>query len=193
MLRIWAENAEFDDTLLSPCILGTRLDVCSFYWSFVCSFLRASRHLSMQPESIWHRLSCCPPSLGSEHTCITWAIPASHTKAALLCQNVFAGSEQERSHINTVTQLPLPTQVSKTSWSPFAGYGLSSQAGRSECTQLYAVGTALFFFFNTVWLFLQAQVKPGLEVLKKQQRNGELTKNQSGEFSISARLHTGIW
>lgn len=52
MLSIWAGNVEFDDTLLSPCVSGTRLDVCSFYWSGVCSFLRVSRHLSVQPESV---------------------------------------------------------------------------------------------------------------------------------------------
>lgn len=52
MLRIWAGNVEFDDTLLSPCVSGTRLDACSFYWSGVCSFLRVSRHLSVQPESV---------------------------------------------------------------------------------------------------------------------------------------------
>lgn len=51
----------------------------------------------------------------------------------------------------------------------------------------------LFFFFNTFWFLLQLKERPRLEVLKKQHRNGELTKNQSGEFSIGARLHTGVW
>lgn len=50
-----------------------------------------------------------------------------------------------------------------------------------------------FFFLNTIWFLLQSKLKPGLEVLKKQHRNWELTKNQSGESSVCARLHTGVW
>lgn len=161
------------------------LDVCSFCWSFVCSFL------SQQTESVsGSGQAAVPPFLGAEPTCTAQTIPAFHTKAALVCQEdvVFSVSEQERSHINTVTQLPFPAQDSSVT---------ICQIWSVQSSRKVWVYTTLFllfsFFLNTFWFLLQSKVKPGLEVLKKQYRNGELTKNQSDEFSISARLHTGIW
>lgn len=144
-----------------------------------------------------------PSFLGAEPTCTTRAILAFHTKAALLSQEdvVFSVSEQETSHINVVTQLPFPTQVSQTPWSPFARYGLFSQAGGSDCTPCCLKCSFFFlfsfffslFFFNTFWFLSQSKMKPGLQGLKKQHRNGELTKNQNSEFSVSSVLHTSIW
>lgn len=62
-----------------------------------------------------------------------------------------------------------------------------------KCSFLFLFSFMFCFVLNTFCFLLQSKERPGLEVWKKQHRNGELTKNQSREFSISAGLHTGIW
>lgn len=172
MLRIWAGNVQSDGTLPSPSISCTRLVICLFYRSLVCSFLRVNRHLSHPANKrVWHWPSWFPPLSG----CRAHPHNVSNAHLFLMARQLlcikrtlwFSVSEQERSHIKIVTQLPFPTRVSKTPRSPFARHALSSQAGSSERTQLYVVWSALllFFFFNTIWFLLQSKVKPRLEVL----------------------------
>lgn len=203
MLRIWAGNVQFDGTPL-PCISCTRLDVCCFYLSRL--FFLESQQALVSPSQqacltpTW-LISTPPWAQGPSARC-EWRTPISDSKAAFLHQDdiVSSVSEQESSHTKTVTQLPFPTRASQAPWSPFARCGLSSQAGRCECTQLYAVwGTLLFcffviwfVFFNKICFLLQSKAKAGLGMLKKMEHSsGKLTQKRSGEFSITA--HSVQW
>lgn len=140
-----------------------------------------------------------------------WRTPISDSEAAFLHQDdtVSSVSEQESSHTKTVTHLPFPTRASQAPQSQFARCGLSSQAGRCECTQLYAVWDTLLvwfffcclfglgcgFFFPIKFVFFYSQKwKLGLKRWKKMNHSsGELTQKQSAHsvywHKISHAIH----